>query len=97
MMPPPYLLAELPLTVQPARVRLPQLKMPPPYVDTLPPEMVRPEIEAVARPTSKTRLLPPPLMVTPAAGPVIVWGVRNTVGSKTIVFAWLLALAWSMQ
>ena len=39
----------------------------------MPPEMVRPEIEAVTPvSTSKTRLFPPPLMVTPAAGPVIV-------------------------
>ena len=35
--------------------------------------MVRPEIEAVTPvSTSKTRLFPPPLMVTPAVGPVIV-------------------------
>ena len=35
--------------------------------------MVSPESEAVTfASTSKTRLFPPPLMVTPAAGPVIV-------------------------
>ncbi len=35
--------------------------------------MVRPEIQAVTPLSiSKTRLFPPPLMVTPAAGPVIV-------------------------
>ena len=28
---------------------------------------------------------------------VIVWGVLKTVESKTIVFAWSLALAWLMQ
>ena len=78
--------------------------------------MVRPESEAVTFASkSKTRLFWPPLMVTPAAGPVIVWNpwvsfssswlppsvivwwVPNTVESKTIVFAWLSALAWVMQ
>ena len=78
--------------------------------------MVRPESEAVTPRRSERRgSFPPPLMVTPAAGPVIVcvppvssssswpplsvivWGVLNTVESKTIVFAWLSALAWLMQ
>ena len=42
-------------------------------VDGVPPVIVSPEIDAVTPPSTwNTRLSPPPLIVTPAAGPVIV-------------------------
>ena len=55
--------------------------------------MVRPEIEAVTPlSTSKTRLIPSPLMVTPAAGPVIVsvsvvFESSSSVPERVIVWA----------
>ena len=75
--PPPYP-AELPKKVQSVSDSCdvtPLIRPPPLAVAlTLPPVIVRPEIVAVTPPpTSKTRLVPPPLMVTPAAGPVIDW------------------------
>ena len=71
--PPPYS-AELPLTVQSVSVSVPpSLYRPPPVPAVLPPVIVRPEIDAVTfASTWNTRLSPPPLTVTPAAGPVIV-------------------------
>ncbi len=59
----------MPLTVQLVRLAVPKLSRPP----ALPPLMVSPERVAVTRlSTTNTRLSPPPLTVTPAAGPVIV-------------------------
>ena len=54
---------------------VPWLYRPPPFslLVVEPPVMVRPESEAVTPElTWKTRLRPPPLTVTPAAGPVMV-------------------------
>ena len=49
------------------------LYRPPPLPSALPPVIVSPEIDAVTpASTWNTRLSPPPLTVTPAAGPVIV-------------------------
>ena len=72
--PPPPLLAELPLMVQLVSVVVPPLLYrPPPLPLALPPVIVSPEIDAVTpASTWNTRLVPPPLTVTPAAGPVIV-------------------------
>ena len=65
---------ELPLTVQSVRVTVPpSLYRPPPLPAVLPPVIVSPEIDAVTPwSTWNTRLSPPPLTVTPAAGPVMV-------------------------
>src|SRR3954463_14112402 len=53
---------------------------PPPFPVVEPPEIVRPVKDAVTfASTWNTRLRPPPLIVTPAAGPVI--GVPPTVVS----------------
>ena len=60
--------------VQLVSVRLPpSLYTPPPSPVVEPPVIVIPEIDAVTPgSTWNTRLAPPPLTVTPAAGPVIV-------------------------
>ena len=70
--PPPSMAAELPLRVQSASVAVPAVEHPAAYGDDLsmPPVMVRPETVAeTPMSTWNTRLLPPPLIVTPAAGP----------------------------
>src|SRR5262245_45432951 len=62
----------LPLTVQLFSVAVPLLDRPPPY-SAKPPVIVIPEIDTVTKASTwNTRLAPPPLTVTPAAGPVIV-------------------------
>ena len=53
-------------------VIVPLFSIPPPFPGVLPPVIVSPERDAVTPPsTSNTRLFPPPLTITPAAGPVI--------------------------
>ena len=70
--PPPNTPAELPLMVQSVSVVVPLLYRPPPLPSVLPPVIFNPESDAVtSSSTWKTRLLPPPSMVTPARGPVI--------------------------
>src|SRR5262249_12800459 len=70
--PPPLALAELPLMVQLVSVAVPRLYRPPP-TNALPPVIVSPERDAVTPPSIwNTRLALLPLIVTPAAGPVIV-------------------------
>src|SRR5262249_16701145 len=64
-----------PLTVQLVSASVPRLSRPPPLpkLGALPLLIVSPERDAVTRlSTWNTRLSPPPLTVTPAAGPVIV-------------------------
>ena len=54
-------------------VVVPKLARPPPLPVVVPPVIVSPEMDAVTpASTWNTRLSPPPLTVTPAAGPVIV-------------------------
>ena len=71
---PPPELAELRLTVQSVSVLVPpSLYRPPPLPAVEPPEMIRPlKVAVTPLSTWNTRLVPPPLIVTPAAGPVIV-------------------------
>ena len=65
-------MTELPLMVQSVSVAVPLLYRPPPPL-AVPPLIVSPEKDAVTpASTWNTRLSPPPLTVTPAAGPVIV-------------------------
>ena len=65
--------AELPLTVQSVSVLVPWLHRSPPLPLVVPAVIVSPEIDAVTpESTWNTRLSPPPLTVTPVAGPVIV-------------------------
>jgi hypothetical protein len=73
-MPPPLPEAELPLMVQSVSVtEPPSLYRPPPFSEVEPPVMVRPlKLAVTPASTWNTRLAPPPLTVTPAAGPVIV-------------------------
>ena len=70
---PPPAAAELPLMVQSVSVIVPSLYRPPPYPAVEPPEMVRPlRVAVTPLSTWNTRNSPPPLTVTPAAGPMIV-------------------------
>src|SRR5262245_50971284 len=71
---PPPLAAVLPLTVQSVRTSVPLLIRPPPSAPkALPPVIVSPDIAADAPLlTWNTRSVLLPLIVTPAAGPVIV-------------------------
>ena len=75
-MPPPFPVVELPLKVQLVIVSVPLLLTPPPLPVTEPPVIVSPERDAVTlASTWNTRLVPPPLTITPAGVPelVIVW------------------------
>ena len=65
-------LAELPLTVQSVSVVVPSLYRPPPYAGTAAGDRQSRDRRRDIRSTWNTRLSPPPLTVTPAAGPVIV-------------------------
>src|SRR5262245_1241944 len=71
---PPLLLAELLETALLVNVVVPKLARPPPLLKPeLPWLIVNPERNAVTPPSTwNTRLVPPPLTVTPAAGPVMV-------------------------
>ena len=71
--PPPSPLAKLPLMVTLVSVSTPPSLYRPPPLAALPPVIVSPEMDAVTFASNwNTRLSPPPLIVTPAAGPVIV-------------------------
>ncbi len=80
--PPPLLLAELPLMVQLVSVSVPKSCSPPP-LPALPPVIVSP-VKAALTPAStwNTRLRPPPLTVTPPAGPVIVSSPLGSLSSS---------------
>ena len=70
---PPPLPAVLLLKVTPVSVTVPpSLYSPPPFPVVEPPVMVRPlKVAATPLSTWNTRVVPPPLIVRPAAGPVI--------------------------
>jgi hypothetical protein len=73
--PPPPSVAELLEKVQLVSVTVPSLSSPPPSLPPvgLPWVIVSPDMDAVTlASTWNTRLVPPPLIVTPPAGPVIV-------------------------